>query len=443
MDGPDGSDNDHNGRCELLGPFALFVQGALGALALLSLVWKRARENPQRPLLIWFFDASKQVWGSVLVHIANLLLSMLSSGQFSTEPTPKTVGRIFRRHGDDDDGEYHANPCSFYLLNLAIDTTIGIFILIAILRILHRLLLLSPLTFWHTGITSGEYGDPPKWSWWAKQAIVYFVGLMGMKMVVWLIFALFPWLGRVGDWLLGWTEGDKRVQVFFVMFFFPLVMNAVQYWIIDSYIKAQKPTGSALHDTTGAIPPNGRRSTSSYGYRNRHSFDDSANIFSDEDSTIEGDEQNLLSTSPTKANGNHLRKNSTSTTEYDPDIDGTNSLSKQSPRLSASIAVDSETSSTYDAIRTGTKPTGKRERERLGITGSGRESLSSSMMLLPGSRGPSTPGFETEEGDKRLGGVAASTRSLGGGSRRSVGGRSGRSLGGDDDSTLVEGEGER
>ena len=35
---------------------ALFIQGALGALALLSLVWKRSRENPQRPLLIWFVD---------------------------------------------------------------------------------------------------------------------------------------------------------------------------------------------------------------------------------------------------------------------------------------------------------------------------------------------------------------------------------------------------
>ena len=33
---------------------ALFVQGALGALALLVLLWKRAREHPQRPMLIWW-----------------------------------------------------------------------------------------------------------------------------------------------------------------------------------------------------------------------------------------------------------------------------------------------------------------------------------------------------------------------------------------------------
>ena len=37
------------------------------------------------------------------------------------------------------------------------------------------------------------------------------------------------------------------VQVFFVMLFFPVVMNALQYYIIDSFIKDQKPSG---HDST-------------------------------------------------------------------------------------------------------------------------------------------------------------------------------------------------
>ena len=32
------------------------------------------------------------------------------------------------------------------------------------------------------------------------------------------------------------------VQVFFVMLFFPVVMNALQYYIIDSFIKNQKPS---------------------------------------------------------------------------------------------------------------------------------------------------------------------------------------------------------
>lgn len=45
----------------------------------------------------------------------------------------------------------------------------------------------------------------------------------------------------MGDWALKWTEGNEKVQVFFVMLFFPVVMNALQYYIIDGFIKDQKP----------------------------------------------------------------------------------------------------------------------------------------------------------------------------------------------------------
>ncbi|KAL8738753.1 MAG: hypothetical protein Q9181_000508 [Wetmoreana brouardii] len=62
-----------------------------------------------------------------------------------------------------------------------------------------------------------------------------------MKACVFAIFQLCPWLVRVGDWALRWTEGNETVQVFFVMLFFPLIMNALQYYIIDGFIKNQKP----------------------------------------------------------------------------------------------------------------------------------------------------------------------------------------------------------
>lgn len=113
---PDSPHDSPEGECQLLGSFALIVQAALGALALLSLVYKRYRERPQRPLKIWFFDVSKQVFGSVLVHIANIFMSMLTSGRFSIKLEPGAV------QGRSDD-PYVPNPCSFYLLNLGIDVS--------------------------------------------------------------------------------------------------------------------------------------------------------------------------------------------------------------------------------------------------------------------------------------------------------------------------------
>jgi hypothetical protein len=113
------TDDDNQGECRLMGPFALLVQLALGGLAMLSLVYKRWRERPQRPVKIWFFDVSKQVFGSVLVHIANIFMSMLTSGRFSIKAETALPTRLMVRSDD----EYKPNPCSFYLLNLAIDVS--------------------------------------------------------------------------------------------------------------------------------------------------------------------------------------------------------------------------------------------------------------------------------------------------------------------------------
>jgi hypothetical protein len=90
-------------------------------------------------------------------------------------------------------------------------------------------------------IQSGHYGNPPRTWWWFKQSMIYFLGLMGMKICVLIIFLALPWISRIGDWALRWTEGNEQLQVFFVMLFFPVVMNATQYYIIDSFIKNQKP----------------------------------------------------------------------------------------------------------------------------------------------------------------------------------------------------------
>lgn len=105
-----------SGECNLLGDFALLVQGLLGLLAVSSLAFKRWRESPRRPMKIWFFDVSKQVFGSVLLHLANILMSMLSSGSFDV--ASNTVAAATDEKGD------APNPCSFYLLNLAIDVSL-------------------------------------------------------------------------------------------------------------------------------------------------------------------------------------------------------------------------------------------------------------------------------------------------------------------------------
>ncbi|KAH7328814.1 vacuolar membrane protein-domain-containing protein [Stachybotrys elegans] len=236
------NDDDSQGECRLLGPFALFIQVALGGLALLSLVYKRWKERPQRPVKIWFFDVSKQVNGSILVHIVNVFMSMLTSGRFSIKTeTPAVAAAMMmvkRATGGDDD--YSPNPCSFYLLNLGIDTTIGIPILIILLRVTTALFAMTRYGQPPESIQSGFYGNPPNVWWWIKQSIIYFIGLLGMKVCVLIIFVMIPGIAKVGDWALGWTEGNEKLQIAFSMMIFPLIMNALQYYIIDSFIKKKE-----------------------------------------------------------------------------------------------------------------------------------------------------------------------------------------------------------
>ncbi|CAK1366989.1 FK506-binding protein 2 [Cercospora beticola] len=222
-------------ECNLLGKFALFVQGALGLLAVLTLVYKRWREESKRPWKIFLFDVSKQLLGSMLVHVINLAMSMFGSVDVANAAaTVATQGAADERK---------PNPCSYYLLNLGIDTTIGVPVLYVILKVLHAAFLRTPLANPPESIKSGHYDSPPKITWYFKQLFIYCIGLSFMKLFVFFLFMAMPFLPWIGDWALRWTEGNEALQIVFAMFLFPLAMNAVQYWIIDNFIMDKKQSG--------------------------------------------------------------------------------------------------------------------------------------------------------------------------------------------------------
>jgi hypothetical protein len=92
----------------------------MGVLVILSLLYKRYREKPQRPWRIWcasypsltggevyghtrLFDVSKQVVGQMFVHGVNVLISDGLS-----------------RHSS-------SNACVTYFLNILVDTTLGMY----------------------------------------------------------------------------------------------------------------------------------------------------------------------------------------------------------------------------------------------------------------------------------------------------------------------------
>jgi hypothetical protein len=115
--------------------------------------------------------------------------------------------------------------------------------------------------FGWAGFESGKYGTPLRYTFWIRQTLIYILSITTMKLVVVGIFALFPYIFSIGQWLLSWTGDGSNIQIVLlvsysstcvhvltdcscsVMGIFPIAMNILQFWLIDSIVKA---TGQAV-----------------------------------------------------------------------------------------------------------------------------------------------------------------------------------------------------
>ncbi|GAA5987938.1 hypothetical protein JCM11641_004587 [Rhodosporidiobolus odoratus] len=199
-------------QCRLLGPFALVIQGIMGAIVLGSLVLKRMREKPRRKWKIWLGDVGKQVVGQAFVHASNVAISAFIASNRSD------------------------NPCSLYALNILIDTSLGVLLLYYFLRLSTHLMHEYASPTYQTGF----YGHPFSLARWAEQAAVYLACLAAMKVVVLLLFWLVPGMEDLVSWSLSWLSSDEA-QVFVVMLVLPLVMNLFQFLMVDSFLKSKEP----------------------------------------------------------------------------------------------------------------------------------------------------------------------------------------------------------
>ncbi|EKM59764.1 uncharacterized protein PHACADRAFT_170370 [Phanerochaete carnosa HHB-10118-sp] len=255
--------------CRLLGPTALIVQALMGLLVISSLVYKRHRESPKRPWRIWSFDVTKQVIGQMFVHGVNVLISglvaQLSSG----------------------------NACVLYFLNILIDTTLGVAIIYLTLH-LTTFFLTEKCGF--KGFETGKYGTPPSLNYWFRQLSVYIFSLATMKLLVVGLFALWPGIFKLGEWLLTFLGPSDTVQVIFTMGIFPIIMNVVQFWLIDSIVKASAQQASV------ALPSDSERGSVD---------EDTEPLFrTSEDDDNEGDRPYDVENPPTKPHSRSVSRDS-------------------------------------------------------------------------------------------------------------------------------------
>lgn len=222
-------------KCELLGPFALFVQGVMGVIVVGTLVWKRYHERPvRRPWKVWAFDVSKQVIGASFVHVVNVFISVISRVRMQMGVLVVVVDVVPMRKIVD-------NPCDYYFLNLLFDTTVGIPVLYGCLIGVTKV---TRMVFHAEGVESGEYGDPPRTKYYLKQLAIYLIASAATKAAIYETMVTFPVLVHIAMWMLSRLDKYPTVQEGFVLLVFPLVMNVVQYYVVDTLIKGRNSCSS-------------------------------------------------------------------------------------------------------------------------------------------------------------------------------------------------------
>lgn len=209
-------------NCQLNDHFGLVVQGILAAVAFSTLILKRLREPvlDRRPVLIWFFDTSKQAVGAMLVHFANIFLA----------------------------GLFRGDPCTWYLINFLLDSTLGLVVIYLCLRFMQVVVRIYE---WDS-LRFGEYGNPPQCKAWAGQCILYLCAVIVEKGTITLLVQLDFWI-EVRKFILLPVKNHPKVELAIVMLIIPFVFNAIMFWVVDNFLMRKKKKLFQKHDTNSTV----------------------------------------------------------------------------------------------------------------------------------------------------------------------------------------------
>lgn len=211
----------HCSKDALTDLFGWFLQGILATLAFTCLIAKRFCE-PQynrRSWETWWYDTSKQGIGALVIHMANVYLAPLFQG----------------------------DPCTWYIINFLLDSTIGLFIIYIGIKTCQYL---ARKKKWDA-INFGEYGAPKSWLY---QTCIYVCLMVVVKLITTLIIQFDVW-DNVKNFVLS-PFRDPRIELAVVMLVIPFFVNILIFWVTDNFLmrhtrKKRNTAASSSHHAHG------------------------------------------------------------------------------------------------------------------------------------------------------------------------------------------------
>merc|ERR1712107_141593 len=166
-----------------------------------------------RKVTIFFLDSSKQIVGSGMLHLMNLLAAI-------------ALGKAAQSSGDE---------CEMYWLNIVLDTTLGVAICILLLKITEHVF----------DYNSGHYGGESSINWeqnpdyrkFFMQILVWCIIVSLMKLAIFgIMVTKRQILVKIAFVATSWLQ-NSRQRLVFVMIVTPWIMNTFQFVVQDSWLK--------------------------------------------------------------------------------------------------------------------------------------------------------------------------------------------------------------
>lgn len=222
---------DNPPACRLIpGTHGLLIQSSLMVIAFVTLLAKKRWEDSNlgakkgRSWSEFFLDSSKQIIGAGWVHILNILLSV----------------RLKRKTELGD-------SCDWYFANIFVDCTIGTFLeFILFVIVMYGVI---PYLFSEKEAKEFKPGQYKNIQTYLKQLSIWLIVVTAMKLVVYGILktyreSILEW----SDMCLDRFRDEPERKLFVVMVVTPLVMNTMQLWIIDNFIKTRHSSKDTLSE---------------------------------------------------------------------------------------------------------------------------------------------------------------------------------------------------
>lgn len=219
-------------QCTIMGDtFDYAIQLLLFVICMGSLLLKWHIERPQRRLLVFFLDISKQLVSATLFHLINMIFAVI---------VPAIVDNL-------------TDECSWYWVNLMFDNTFGLTVTYFFVRGSERL----------CGYQSGMYGEggvqidwekKPDYNSWARQILIYCAITMTAKAISMTIVLLWAsGFARIGSAGTHWVD-NGQIRLLWVMIVTPAIMNTFYFWTADEFLRHEVAAEPVKDNIKAEVP---------------------------------------------------------------------------------------------------------------------------------------------------------------------------------------------